>query len=133
MALFRPALCVRIAARAYNSAMSAIRPACLLVLCLSGAPLVHAQVNATGDYLAQMDKDGDGRVSLAEYRAWMSYAFEARDVDRDGVLSAQEQPGGRGAPITLVQHHERLADRFRRQDVDKDGFLSARELSAPPR
>ena len=46
--------------------MSAIRPACLLVLCLSGAPLVHAQVNATGDYLAQMDKDGDGRVSLAE-------------------------------------------------------------------
>ena len=113
--------------------MSAIRPACLLVLCLSGAPLVHAQVNATGDYLAQMDKDGDGRVSLAEYQAWMSYAFEARDVDRDGVLSAQEQPGGRGAPITLAQHHERLADRFRRQDVDKDGFLSARELSAPPR
>ena len=113
--------------------MSAMRPACLLVLCLSAAPLAHAQVNATGDYLARMDTDGDGRVSLQEYQAWMSYAFEARDTNRDGVLTAQEQPGGRGASITLAQHHERLADRFRSQDVDKDGFLSARELSAPPR
>ena len=104
-----------------------------LALALCWPLSAFAQVQATSDYLARMDKDGDGRVSLAEYQAWMSYAFEARDVDRDGVLSAQEQPGGRGAPITLVQHHERLADRFRRQDVDKDGFLSARELSAPPR
>ena len=133
MALFRPALCVRIAARAYNSAMSAIRPACLLVLCLSGAPLVHAQVNATGDYLARMDQDGDGRINLVEYQRWMSYAFNARDANRDGVLSAQEQPGGRGAALTLAQHHERLADRFRKQDVDGNGYLSAKELSAPPR
>ena len=133
MALFRPALCVRIAARAYNPAMSAIRPACLLVLCLSGAPLVHAQVNATGDYLAQMDKDGDGRVSLAESQAWMSYAFEGMDRNRDGTLSADELPGGRGKPITREAHLAQLAERFRRQDVDRDGFLGEKELAAPPR
>lgn len=117
----------------YNPGMPVFRPCCLLVLCLCWPLAGFAQVQATSDYLARMDKDGDGRVSLAEYQAWMSYAFEARDLDRDGVLSAQEQPGGRGTPITLAEHRERLAERFRKQDVDRDGFLSARELSAPPR
>jgi Ca2+-binding EF-hand superfamily protein len=91
-----------------------------------------AQVNATSDYLARMDDDGDGRVSLAEYQDWMSYAFDARDRNGDGVLSADELPGGKGQPITRQQHRERLADRFSRQDLDRNGFLSARELSAPP-
>ncbi|RZA32196.1 MAG: hypothetical protein EOP92_27275 [Lysobacteraceae bacterium] len=91
-----------------------------------------AQVNATSDYLARMDDDGDGRVSLAEYQDWMSYAFDARDRNGDGVLSADELPGGKGQPITRQQHRERLADRFARQDLDRNGFLSARELSAPP-
>ncbi|TWG89954.1 EF hand domain-containing protein [Luteimonas sp. J16] len=91
-----------------------------------------AQVTATSDYLAKMDTDGDGRVSLAEYQAWMSYAFDGMDVDGDGVLSPSEQPGGRGRPITREQHLARLADRFRRQDLDGNGFLDARELSAPP-
>lgn len=113
--------------------MSAKHVTCLFSFCLSAPLLAYAQVNATGDYLARIDRDGDGRVSLAEYQAWMSYAFEARDADRDGVLSAQEQPGGRGTPITLAQHRERLAERFRKQDVSADGFLSARELAAPPR
>ena len=113
--------------------MSTLRSTCLWLLCLSLAPLAHAQVNATGDYLARMDRDGDRQVSLAEYQHWMSYAFNARDTNRDGVLSAQEQPGGRGTPLTLAQHRERLAERFRKQDVDGNGYLSAKELSAPPR
>ena len=91
-----------------------------------------AQVNATSDYLARMDGDGDGRVSLAEYQDWMSYAFDARDRNGDGVLGADELPGGKGQSITRQQHRERLADRFSRQDLDRNGFLSARELSAPP-
>ena len=91
-----------------------------------------AQVNATSDYLARMDGDGDGRVTLAEYLDWMSYAFDARDRNGDGVLGAEELPGGKGQPITRQQHRERLADRFARQDLDRNGFLSARELSAPP-
>jgi hypothetical protein len=91
-----------------------------------------AQVTATSEYLARMDGDGDGRVSQAEYLDWMSYAFDARDRNRDGVLSADELPGGKGQAITRQQHRERLAATFRKQDVDRDGYLSARELAAPP-
>lgn len=92
-----------------------------------------AQVTQTGEYLAKMDADGDGRVSLSEYQAWMSYAFDGMDRNGDGVLEAGEQPGGKGAPLSRGHHLARLAERFRKQDVDRDGFLDARELSAPPR
>lgn len=91
-----------------------------------------AQVNATSDYLARMDTDADGRVSVYEFMDWMSYAFDARDANRDGVLSADELPGGKGQAITRVQHRERLAATFKKQDVNRDGFLSAKELAAPP-
>ncbi|WP_296281586.1 hypothetical protein [Pseudoxanthomonas sp.] len=107
-------------------------PSSLLVLALLPAA-AFAQVTATGDYLARMDGDGDGRVSLIEYQTWMSYAFEGMDRNRDGVLSLDELPGGRGKPVTREAHLAQLADRFKRQDADGNGFLSAKELAAPPR
>ena len=91
-----------------------------------------AQVERTGDYLAKMDVDGDGRISPAEYVAWMGYAFERMDRNGDGVLSPDEQPGGKGRPLRLDEHRQRLAERFRRQDANGDGWLDARELAAPP-
>lgn len=109
---------------------------CILAGCLALAALPvpsHAQVTATSDYLARMDVDGDGRVSLQEYQAWMSYAFDGMDRDRDGVLAAHELPGGKGPPLTREAHLERLAERFRKQDANGDGALDARELAAPPR
>lgn len=96
-------------------------------------PALRAQVTETGEYLVRMDGDGDGRVSLAEYQDWMSYAFEAMDANGDGTLAADEQPGGKGKPIVRAQYRARLADRFNRQDLDRNGFLDARELAAPPR
>jgi hypothetical protein len=95
--------------------------------------IARAQVLATGDYLARMDTDRDGRVALVEYQDWMSYAFDGMDADGDGVLSAPELPGGKGGPISRGEHRARLAARFDRQDADRDGFLDARELAAPPR
>ena len=92
-----------------------------------------AQLQRTGDYLSKMDADRDGRVSLVEYQDWLSYAFDGMDRDRDGVLSPSEQPGGRGKPLTRVEHRARLAERFRKQDVDRNGVLSTKELAAPPR
>ena len=92
-----------------------------------------AQVEVAADYLARMDSNHDHRVSLSEYQDWMGYAFDAMDRDHDGVLSAAEQPGGRGPPITRAQHRARLAEAFRRQDRNGDGVLDARELAAPPR
>ena len=108
------------------------RAAALLVALGLSLP-AHAQVQRTGDYLAKMDADGDGKVSLPEYQDWMSYAFDGMDKDADGVLAAAELPGGKGQPITRAQHRERLAERFRKQDANRDGFLDARELAAPPR
>ncbi len=96
-------------------------------------PLVaQSQVQKTSEYLSKMDRDGDGRVSLAEYQDWLSYAFDAMDRDHDGMLSVAEQPGGRGKPLARTEHHARLAERFKRQDANRDGYLSARELASPP-
>lgn len=116
--------------RPYNAGMRRL----LITLVLACTPVAtFAQVNATGEYLARMDTDRDGRVGLAEYQAWMSYAFDGMDRNRDGVLSVDELPGGRGKPITRQAHLAQLAARFKRQDVDGDGFLSEKELAAPPR
>ncbi|KER81262.1 hypothetical protein IA64_15930 [Xanthomonas arboricola pv. celebensis] len=93
----------------------------------------HAQVQDSQQYLQRMDTDGDGRVSRDEYLAWMSYAFEQRDLDHDGVLQGDELPGRRGKPITRAAHRATLIERFARQDANGDGYLSARELLAPPR
>lgn len=101
-------------------------------LCLAVAP-ARAQVAATADYLARMDTDGDGRVSLAEYQDWMGYAFDAMDRDGDGRLVAAELPGGKGATVTREAHRARLAAAFNRQDANRDGLLDAKELGAPPR
>ena len=107
-------------------------PFLLLLLGYALPMLANAQVQRTGDYLSKMDRDGDGKVSLAEYQDWLTYAFDGMDRDRDGMLSAAEQPGGKGQPLTREQHRARLAERFRKQDANRDGFLNARELAAPP-
>lgn len=91
-----------------------------------------AQVSASHEYLARMDVDADGRVSLDEYQAWMGYAFTQMDRNRDDRLTADELPGGRGREVSLAEHRQRLADAFHRQDSNRDGVLDARELSAPP-
>lgn len=89
-------------------------------------------INRTGEYLARMDADGDSRVSLHEYQEWLGYAFERMDADGDGVLTAAEQPGGRGATLTRDAHRARVAETFQRQDINRDGSLDTRELAAPP-
>lgn len=86
----------------------------------------------TGDYLGLMDVDGDRRVSPGEYQDWLTYAFDGMDRNRDGVLTPDEQPGGRGKTVTRDEHRIRIAERFRRQDRDRNGFLDAQELSSPP-
>ncbi|KPN06907.1 calcium-dependent protein kinase 21 [Xanthomonas arboricola] len=108
----------------------------LLACCVCGPAVfaqAHAQVQDSQQYLQRMDTDGDGRVSRDEYLAWMSYAFEQRDLDHDGVLQGDELPGRRGKPITRAAHRATLIERFARQDANGDGYLSARELLAPPR
>ena len=101
-------------------------------MALSAPTIVHAQVDATGDYLSRMDGDRDGRISLVEYQDWMSYAFDGMDRNRDGTLTPDELPGGKGKPVTREGYRARIAATFNKQDVDRNGTLDARELAAPP-
>jgi len=107
------------------------RTACV-VFALAVATGAAAQVTRTIEYLEHMDTDGDGRVSLAEYQAWMRYGFDRMDRNGDGVLTPDELPGGKGRPVTLAGHMAKLAATFNRQDTNRDGYLDARELAAPP-
>jgi Ca2+-binding EF-hand superfamily protein len=92
-----------------------------------------AQVpTGTADYLARMDSDHDSRVSVDEYVSWMTYAFDERDADHNGVLEGAELPGSRGKPITRQALVQQLRQRFARQDRNHDGFLDAKELASPP-
>lgn len=109
-----------------------------LALSAALAPQVAAQGPATpGDYLRQLDADGDGRISLAEYRHWMTRGFRAMDRNGDGVLDAAELPAGvtlRAGQSRLLSGYEASLDAaFRRQDRNGDGYLDAAELAAPPR
>jgi hypothetical protein len=133
--------------------MIAVRPVLLACLLFALTPVASAQQQAlpaapttapakptasgtapqgTGDYLSRMDDDGDRKVSLLEYQDWLTYAFDGMDRNRDGVLTPDEQPGGRGKTIARDAHRARVAERFGRQDIDRSGFLDARELAAPP-
>ncbi len=138
--------------------MPAVRPVLVVCLLLALTPVASAQQlrwvspgaapppapapapaaapgaapQGTGDYLSRMDINGDRKISLLEYQNWLTYAFDGMDRNRDGLLAPEEQPGGRGKPITRDAHRVRVAERFGRQDIDRSGFLDAKELSAPP-
>jgi Ca2+-binding EF-hand superfamily protein len=85
------------------------------------------------EYLRLFDRNGDGRVSEAEYVAYMSQGFQRLDRDHDGVLEARELPGGHGRPITLKAFQNNLRHQFHRLDRHHHNALTARELTAPPR
>jgi Ca2+-binding EF-hand superfamily protein len=86
--------------------------------------------------LADLDRDGDGKLSADELRradgpaAMMADHFAALDLDGDGTLDADE----------LQQHHDDMmavhadggAQLFTDLDTDRDGKLSVAELQASP-
>jgi hypothetical protein len=102
----------------------------LLLLALPCATL--AQNTAAGLFQA-MDSNGDGRISEAEYVAYMSQGFYRRDLNHDGVLEADELPGGHGKAVTLKEWQDNLRHEFHRLGHNHDGYLSPQELMQPPR
>ncbi|MEO8779263.1 MAG: hypothetical protein ABI389_11415 [Rhodanobacter sp.] len=102
------------------------------MLFLPAATALRAQ-DSRADYLRQFDSNGDGKVSEAEYVAYMSRGFYRMDLNHDGILETSELPGGRGRPITLQAFQDNLRRQFHQLDRNHDGYLDARELTAPPR
>lgn len=96
-------------------------------------PLALSAQQTRGDYLRLFDRNGDGRVSMAEYVSHMSRGFQRMDRNGDGILERSELPGQRGKPVTRAAFENRLRRQFHKLDRNHDGFLSARELTAPPR
>ena len=112
-----------------------VRTLAAILLFAAGASAAQSLPRSPADYLATMDRNGDGRIALAEYQDYLCRGFQQMDRDGDGTLSAAELPRGartRRAP-TLENHRRSLAATFDRQDANNDGFLDARELAAPPR
>ena len=103
----------------------------LAVLLVPAVTTLRAQ-ESRADYLSQFDSNGDGKVSEAEYVAYMSRGFEQMDRNGDGVISRDELPGERGQPITLKAFQRNLRSQFHKLDRNHDGYLDARELTAPP-
>jgi len=101
---------------------------------LASSPCAMAQdaPHSPQDYLHRMDTDGDGRVSRAEYIAYMIRGFDRLDTDGNGVLEGDELPPG-ARRVTRSEYEAALASAFIRQDANHDGFLDARELATPPR
>jgi len=108
-----------------------VRLAAALVLLLAASAALAQETRA--QYLQLFDRDGDGRVSEAEYLAYMSRGFQAMDRNGDGILETDELHAGRGRPITLTGFQDNLRSQFHKLDRNRDGYLNARELTAPPR
>ena len=111
------------AVAALGLALSAMGPS-------EATPARYAQ--APQELLQRFDRDGSGNVDQAEYLAYLSLGFKARDADANGVLEGQELPPN-ARPIRRSDHDARLRRQFARQDANGDGRLDARELMAPPR
>jgi len=112
-------------------------PAALFVIATAIAPAAVAATPTTyargpGELMQRFDVDRDGRVDEAEYLAYLSIGFAARDTDRNGVLEGSELPPG-AKPLARADNEARLRRQFARQDANRDGALDARELLAPPR
>lgn len=106
-------------------------PAWLLLL--ASAP-AFAQYASPAAYLRQMDSNGDGKVSEAEYLDYMTAGFRRMDTNGDGELDASElAPSPRHpGPLTLDEVRHNYQHQFRLLDKNHDGFLSAHELAQPP-
>lgn len=74
---------------------------------------------------ARGDKDGDGRISKAEFVDGRVARLTAQDADGDGTVSAAEMQAGREA--RQAQGADRM---FARMDADGNGAITRAEFDA---
>lgn len=74
---------------------------------------------------SEIDADGDGQVTRAEFDAMAKARFAAADSDGDGFISREEM-----AQSAESRRADRVARMLERLDADGDGMLNAEELMA---
>ena len=126
------------------------------------APPVAASAAATSDgahrggkgpsaFLQRFDKNGDGKIELAELPPGMQANLAKADTNGDGVLSAEELASHRAAmwkehrdPVSFVKRFDkngdgkleiselpaRMQQRVGKADANKDGVITVSELEA---
>lgn len=84
----------------------------------------------------QMDTNHDGKVSRAEYQAFMEQAFAKLDANKDGQLSRAETATvftdgefamldkNKKGTISRAEFMDAVMADFKAQDRDGDGFLT---------
>jgi hypothetical protein len=131
-----------------------------VVCCSAVAGLAQAQMGPGGGMRANLDANGDGVVSAAEFDQSALARFQRLDENHDGVIDAAEiaaqkarmeerrGPGGPGRPDMLAEmdadHDGKITQaealavsqaRFAKFDTNHDGKLDEAEQEAmrPPR
>jgi hypothetical protein len=101
----------------------------------SGPSRIDLQRSARVAYFAGFDRNGDGRVTAAEYVDYLRIGFDLIDRDGNGLIDDSELPAGARRSTSRERRGHELAVRqtFRRLDIDGNGWLSVEELTAPPR
>jgi Ca2+-binding EF-hand superfamily protein len=78
---------------------------------------------------ARWDKDGDGKVALADLPEKMKSHLAQADANGDGVLTRDELAQAHQA--MRAEREKKHAERFAEADKNHDGALSADEVPAP--
>ncbi|MFW2544657.1 EF-hand domain-containing protein [Primorskyibacter sp. 2E107] len=84
-------------------------------------------------WFAQVDTDGDGKITPAEIDAFKQARFTAADTDKDGFLSAEEMSAYADkarAEREAARKAARADAMLKRMDTDQDGKISAEEAAA---
>lgn len=102
----------------------------------SGMALAHGRDGGKGGFrggpekmLEQLDVNGDGAITMEEFKAAGEARFAKVDTDGDGLLTAEEMAAGKEARNEERQA-KRIARHIERIDENGDGMVSLEEMQA---
>lgn len=97
---------------------------------MGGGMMMPGMMGGGFDF-AEIDVDGDGKITREEVDAHRKAVIEGLDADKDGMISKDEATAFMTAK--MQEHVTTMVDRqFTMRDLDGDGKISAVEMLVPP-